>query len=134
MPHLAIDKKETALALLVEKFSLDQPYTKLLTLLLKHGRITLLTSVLKYLLKCCVQYKKEENFTITSSHDLSSEEKQKVHAFIQAKTKNTITSSFSVDPTLICGIKLQSDKHIWERSITKKLRIIQQYVMHKGTL
>jgi F0F1-type ATP synthase delta subunit len=93
-------------------------------LLLTHRRLFLLPAVLDSLMTV---YKKKHGIVpvaVTSSHPLSRQEQEQVEKFLAHQTGLAIIYTYSVDPTLIVGIRMQSPTFLWERSFLKDLHIM----------
>ena len=134
LPNVLISKKQIALEMLINQFSLDDSYKKLTILLLNHGKIFLLNEVIYNLIACCDNFNNKEKFKVYSSHTLTKEEKEKIYKFVQSATSTNVVISFSVDTKLISGLRIQSSKNLWERSIAKQLRTIKYCVTQKGAI
>lgn len=110
-------------------------YTKLLiSTLLKSGRIDLLDAVIEKILEFYHLEQNIENFTILTSHPLSDYEKEQILTFIRHLTKKIITATFSVDESLICGIRVQSGQSFFERSIAHQLKDFEQSLLRRVSL
>lgn len=116
--------------------TLGQPHhTELLmTTLLKANRIEILDIVVDHLLDFYEQDNKIEKFTITTSHALNNDDQERVKVFISSLTTNTITATFLVDKSLICGIKIQSNQSSFERSIAHQLKNFEKSLLQRVSL
>lgn len=133
-PSLPITKKKQIVELMAEKLGLRPCTKKLVLLLLKEKRIELLVDICK---KILLLYKKQQNvehFEITSSHKLLTEEEKIITEFIASQVSIKINANFTVDTSLISGIKIKSDTFIWERSINKQLQKIEQKLLRREEL
>lgn len=108
--------------------------TLLINTLLKSGRIDLLDTVIQKILEFYHLQQNIEKFTILTSHPLSDDEKEQVLTFIRHLTKKTITATFSVDESLICGIRVQSGQSFFERSIAHQLKDFEQSLLRRVSL
>ena len=129
MPFLDHDKKNKFLMLLAEQFKLPKSVQELMKLLLRHGRIDLLKIVF-YMIR--LFYNKQHHimlFSISTSYALSHEELGDVQKFLAHKTGQTILYNYTIDATLISGIRAQSDTLLWECSIRRRLRIARRALM-----
>lgn len=106
----------------------------LINTLLKHNRIELLGSVIKQIQIRNRTQKNIEVFTVKTSHDLDDEQKNSIIDFIKKITSSHITVQFLQDPSLIVGLKIQSDVHRWERSVARQLRDIEQNILRQVSL
>jgi ATP synthase F1 delta subunit len=97
-------------------------------LLLKHHRIIILPEVLHQIGDL---YKKEKGlaqFSITSAHSLDTALQQKLLNYLEHETGQKIIPEFSIDKSLIAGVRAQSDTALWEHSIRKQLRTTYQMI------
>lgn len=110
---------------LCEAFSLPPSLLKLIDLLYAQKRLALLPAVLKFI---SVLYKEQQGFeecTISSSKPLDSMRLGVIKGFLEMLTGKKIISTHKVDPSLIAGIRAQSDTMLWEYSIRKQLNELQ---------
>jgi ATP synthase F1 delta subunit len=124
VPSLSKKMKKTLVEHVSEKQNLSKGTERLIFLLLKDKRIDLLNEVIKKILFLCQQREKKYHFNVTTSHELSSDEQEKVLSFIKSKITNRVTASFKINKSLISGIKIESRTFFWERSIESQLKNI----------
>ncbi|MDP3889117.1 MAG: ATP synthase F1 subunit delta [bacterium] len=117
--------KKQSLDFLCKRFNLDDTVKKLMLLLLKHKRLSLLEYVLRTVSKVYKNQAGIELFTLISSHELSEHDKQVLKQFLEQQTGHTIMYNYKIDKQLIAGIRMQSDQHLWEYSIAKQLHAMQ---------
>lgn len=107
-------------------FDLEIDLTLLLDLLIQHKRLFLVRNVLQTLL---VLYKKQvgiELCTMKISHEISEVERKQICSNLEQEVGKKIVYSYLLDKKLIAGIRVEGDSFVWEDSIAKKLRIIEQ--------
>lgn len=92
----------------------------------------MLDEVIKKILFLHRQQEKKYHFVVSSSHELSREERQRIEEFIMAQIENHISTTFVVDKSLISGIRIKGKRFLWERSIAKQLRNIKQKLSREG--
>lgn len=63
---------------------------------------------------------------VTSAAPLSDEEKTQLVAQLSAQTGNTVTATYTVDPALIGGIKIEMDGCVLDGSIKHRLRELKE--------
>ena len=123
-----IDEKDRKrfIDLFFEKFHLFSSLKDLFYLLLKNKHIDLAADVLRDIYAL---YKIQHNLVdlhVTSSSDLAEEQLEEVkHFFMQLSGKNP-QIRYHVNPSLIAGIRLQTETHLWEYSIAQQLRKLKQ--------
>jgi F0F1-type ATP synthase delta subunit len=70
-------------------------------------------------------------FKITSSHPLSDEQQRKIINFLHTRTDASIIANFEVDPDLICGLRIQGETCLWERSLSKCLKSAERSALRR---
>lgn len=139
VPSISLEKKIEVIEKVLEKQKLIQvpACKKLILLLLKDKRIDLLEEVLKKIIALYKQWEKKHHFTVTTSHSLEEEEEVTVLNFIQEQltlkglSPKDVTANFVVDPSLISGIRIAGNTFLWERSIAKQLRTLEQKILRQ---
>ena len=116
--------KEEALQDFCIRFELPDSIHKLIVLLLDHKRGDLIAAVFKAIV---VQYKKRHaitTFFVSSTLPLTESQCVTIEQFMNQKIVGTKLFHYTIDSTLIAGIRIQSDTLLWEYSIAKRLRTI----------
>lgn len=126
LPVIDVSVKKQVLDLVCKRFSLPLVVEQTIDLLLQHKRSYLLHDVLFYIAELYCARQNILAFTIKSSHHLSQESVEVIQNFLARKTGCTITYTNKIDKKLIAGIRLESSAFLWEYSIAKHLRRIQQ--------
>jgi F0F1-type ATP synthase delta subunit len=135
--NIPIKKKEDVLNQIIKTYKINCPLQKLTNLLLKQKRIAILDTVLSCMWN---EYKKIHNikdFTISSSQHLSKENKRVAielitNKFLKSIKKNHLITHFTINPSLIVGLRIESPTLLWERSIRKELKIVSKSIAKKG--
>jgi F0F1-type ATP synthase delta subunit len=111
----------------VEIFGFDRhAFGLLLDLLVNGKRLVLIRSVLRAM---CWLYQKHNALdlcAITSSHQVSDEQLDKLNLFLERASAKTVIYTHRVDRSLIAGIRARGTTFIWEDSVAKRLRLIEQ--------
>jgi ATP synthase F1 delta subunit len=121
LPQVSDDTKKRALQLILP----EELFKTLIMLIIKHKRILLLPEILDQII---MEYRKKNNiehFIITSSHQLPLESLDVLVQFLAVHTHHVVTYDHIIDTSLIAGIRMQSDIHLWEYSIQKQLQHIR---------
>lgn len=95
-------------------------------LLYKQGRLALLPDVVRHLFEL---YKKKHNFlfcTMKASHELTPDQKEIMMSFVGRITDKEVVFSVKIDRSLIAGIRIEGDEMVWESSVARQLRAIEQ--------
>ena len=122
VPVIPYQVKREALMQITERFKLHASIQPLIELLLEHKRAFLLADILDEISALYNQKKSIHTFTVTSSAQLSDDERKNIERFLADRVQGTIMYTYVVDKKLIAGIRLQSETLLWEHSIDKQLR------------
>lgn len=120
-----VDKKRF-IDLFFEKFHLLLSLKQLFYLLLKNKHIHLAADTLRDIY---AMYKTEHHIVdlkVTSSTDLSELQIKEIKQFFNEISGQQAQISYSINSSLIAGIRLQTDTYLWEYSIAQQLRKIKQ--------
>jgi F-type H+-transporting ATPase subunit delta len=128
IPTISESIKKKALLKVLKEFHVKKSLENLIFLLLEDGRIEILDVVLYQVVQCYRERKGIQSFKITTSHDLSEDEKEKIVLFVRHLTKNEVITKFLVDERLIAGFRIQSKNFLWERSVSKQLRDVKKII------
>jgi len=132
LSHIDQEVKAQALESLLNGVVHKKPFIKLIQVLLDDNRGHLIGQVLRQLVILYRDIHHIEEFAITSSHELSSNELDKIEQFLARQTGNDIIYTYSRDASLIAGLRLQSRTALWEHSIRKQLRELALHMTPKG--
>jgi len=118
--------KKRFIDLFFDKFHLFNSLKQLFYLLLKNKQIFLAADVLRDIYGL---YKTEHNIAelrVVSSHDLTDIQLQEIESFFVKLSGQHVVLRHTVNPLLIAGIRMQTEKFLWESSIAQQLRKIKQ--------
>jgi ATP synthase F1 delta subunit len=124
VPSIKKTMKEKWLGSFCQHFNVSASFKNLITLLLSHRRVFLLPAILKAIIDSYQKRHHIEHITIKSSIPLPLSYRHDVESFIKRHIKGIHYYHYEVDPTLIAGIRIQSDTILWEYSMNKRLRDI----------
>jgi len=119
-------KKKTLNTLFKEYHIAHEGLEKLVELLLHHKRLFLIPDILN---EIYMLYNDEHGIVewyIRASDKLSEKDVSSIVDFLHTMTHNTIKPTVTVDPSLIAGLRLQSDTYWWENSVKQKLKALQR--------
>jgi ATP synthase F1 delta subunit len=122
VPVIPCQVKREALKEVTTRFRLHVSIQSLIDLLLAHKRAFLLADILDEISRLYHHKKSIHTFTVTSSAELTDDERKNIERFLADKVQGTIMYTYVVDKKLIAGIRLQSETLLWEHSIDKQLR------------
>ncbi len=132
IPNITLLEKHALIEKTLQHFGLGNEYKNLIGLLLKHKRIDFLLPVIKHIIDVFLTLQSITTFSIYSSHSLHNQEKQHILNFIKHEIPSkTIQAEFYCTPELISGIRIKSDRFLWERSIRKTLRTVKQTMLQR---
>jgi F-type H+-transporting ATPase subunit delta len=114
--------KQEGLHNICRRFKLVDEVYNLVTLLLKHKRAYLLADVFKAIVYWYQRRHNITNILIKSSMLLPQSYRDDIVHFVDRHVSGIKQYRFEIDPTLIAGIRIQSDTILWENSIDKRLR------------
>ena len=117
---------------LFDHFSLPQNLKKLIDVLIVHKRLTLFAQVLQDI--CCLYFHANNilELTIVTATPLENHELEKFEIFFRKLSGKATLSNVIHDPSLIAGIRMQSDLFLWEYSIAARLRSLRQKMLIEG--
>jgi F-type H+-transporting ATPase subunit delta len=129
VPVIKQTVKEEGLRNFCRRFALPQVIDHIIDLLLEHKRAYLLADVFKAMVKQYQERHHISNIVIKSSTELPQPYRDEIVQFVDRQISGTKQYRYEVDPTLIAGIRIQSDTMLWEISIDKRLReLASKYV------
>lgn len=129
IPTIDSTVKEQGLIFLCQKFELPDCVKKSVMLLFTEGRISLLAQFLALVDLVYQDYYAISSFTIKSSHALSPDQREFLRQFLKKHTGHDIVYTCEIDKKLIAGIRMYSLTHMWEHSISRQLRSVQQLLV-----
>jgi ATP synthase F1 delta subunit len=134
IPTITTHIKEQVLSHLFEKLHTCKTIKLLVKPLVEHRRLEIFSSIVYQIIK---HYRIRKNillFNVTSSHELSSDQKKILINSLENLTKANVSVKFSIDSKLIIGIKVLGANRLWESSFAKKLRNIEQTLFQQVEL
>lgn len=132
LSYITNEVKRDALHALFAQVPHKEAFHKLIRILLDDNRGYLIYPVLEELVDIYDQMHHITSFTITSSHILSHQDLEEIRHFLTARIGGDIVYTYHQDPSLIAGIRLQSNTLLWEHSIRKQLRALTAHMALKG--
>lgn len=112
---------------IVNLYKLEKIKLNLILMLLeKRKALPLFRSVITVFLTLYKEYHTSMVCVLRSSHLLTDEQKNTFISCIERLSGKRIFYSFVHDRSLIAGIRIESETMVWEHSISRKLRLIEQ--------
>jgi ATP synthase F1 delta subunit len=110
----------------IQDFKLNQGAEKLVDLLVSHRRIFLIREIIAYIINLMKERLNIMEFTLESSHVLSSQDRESIIQFLSRSTGKQIVYKTKINRRLIAGIQLYSDTFGWEFSVRKQLEALSR--------
>lgn len=116
------EKKHVMIDEIFSHFSLHDSLQKLVKVLLRHKRLLYFAQVLQDI--CCLFEIRSGSLevTIQTATSLTESEIKKFETFFAKLSGKRIISHVRIDPSLIAGVRMQSEIFLWEYSIAARLR------------
>lgn len=134
IPSISREKKKSVLVSICEKIGVPKEVTFLIDPLFHQRRIELFSVILCLFV---LQFRKHHNIlkcTIFTSREISDKEKNTIKEAFGSLTKAQLIAEFSVDKSLIEGIRIQSNTMLWESSIAQKLKVLEYSILQRVRL
>ncbi len=128
-PYLDTAHAAARITDLCKQMGMPETCKQLVHLLAHANRLELLPTVLTHIGE---QYKIRHgtfDCAIISSHPLSEQNKAALNRFLDHATNHTLMKQYSVDKSLIAGIRVVGDNLFWEYSIRRYLAEISRKVI-----
>lgn len=125
LPQFSREKKESMVADLVGHFHLPSVFSPLLLLLTTHNRAFYIPDVLWFIIQLYKERTHSVDFSLISAQHLEEKQVESIKQFLGHLTKKNIIATPIIDPSLIAGIRLQSNHHIWEYSVRKHIKSLR---------
>jgi F-type H+-transporting ATPase subunit delta len=126
LPQFDQERKKSMIADLIHHFALPHHLSSIILLLITHDRSFYIPAVFS----CITQLYKEQinsiEFSIKSAHNLNDKQITSIKQFLGQLLDKNIIGTVSIDPSLIAGLRLQSNDYLWEYSIRKHIQTLQK--------
>ena len=118
--------KIRGLHMLCDRYGLGESVRALIALLQQHRRLYLITDVLCHVRDAFLVDQNIESFCVTCASELTDEQEKTIHTFLSAQLSREVICCFTVDRSLIAGVRAQGANYMWERSVAQQLRNVRQ--------
>lgn len=118
-------KKEALKKIIITQCGLPSYYSSLIDLLIAHKRSFLITPIMFKIHKLAMRKQGFALFNISSSSELSQDQKTTILHFLEQKTGLHILADYTTDTKLIAGVRMQSSTFLWEQSVRKYLAEVE---------
>jgi F-type H+-transporting ATPase subunit delta len=116
----SVDKKDV-----IGQLGLDEPFTSFLYVLIDNGRFDLLEDIAQELRTIIDSQQQLMRVTVYSKRELSQTEQDRLIEQLTTKHNRRIELEHRIDPTILGGIRLEYDGHVWDGTINHRLREMQ---------
>ncbi len=128
-PTYQLELQSKVFAELSKLMKLNKNFSNFLQLLISKRRIFFLDKILSKFIKLSSKSKGKVEAVLTSSKDLTQNEKDNISQEISKAIKSNIEFIYKTDKSLITGIKIQVSSLLIDTSIRNKLKRIKQSIM-----
>jgi F-type H+-transporting ATPase subunit delta len=132
LPQLDEERKKSMVADLISHFTLPEQLADIMLLLIQHNRSFYIPGVLAAIMQLYKEQTNSMEFSIRSAHPLNEKQIENIHNFLNKKLNKNILSTTVVDPSLIAGLRLQSNEYLWEYSVRKQIQELRQLEKQKA--
>ena len=128
-PTIAKEDKKNVISAIAEQNNFSQTLKKFLGFVAIKNRLFFLGTIIESFLNLVSNSKGEVKGKLTSSKELSTEEKQKIQNELSAYFKSTLNLDYKYDPDLIAGLVIQIGSVMIDTSIKTKLKKLEKNML-----
>ena len=128
-PTIKKEDKKNIIFLIADKNNFSQTLRKFLGFIVLKNRLFFLEKIIKSFMNLISNKKGELIAELTSSKNLSSEERKKIQQELSADFKSPININYKLEPELIGGLIIQIGSIMVDTSIRTKLKKIEKNLM-----
>lgn len=126
LPQFDYGRRKSMVIDLIDYFSLPQDFISVILLLIEHNRSFYIPDVLRWITKIYKDHLNSVEFSIQTPQEVDKNYIESIKQFLAHLTNKKIIGIPSINPYLIAGLRLQSNEHLWEYSIRKHIKALQQ--------
>jgi len=128
-PTQSNENQFNAIEIISNELDFSKNLKNFLYLLIKKRRLFFVKKIIKNFLKLCSQKRGEVKASLISSKNLSQEELDEISSQFSKSIGSKIKFDYSVDKTLIGGVKIQLGSLMVDTSIKNKLKKYEQLMI-----
>ncbi|MDA9073157.1 ATP synthase F1 subunit delta [Pelagibacteraceae bacterium] len=128
-PTQSNDNQSNAIEIISKELDFSKNLKNFFYLLIKKKRLFFIKKIIKNFLKLCSQKRGEVKASLVSSKNLSQEELNEISSQFSQSIGSKIKFDYSVDETLIGGVKIQLGSLMVDTSIKNKLKKYEQLMI-----
>ena len=125
MPFMYAHASDSLAHKIVALLHLPDYFALLCTMLIRHKQLGILDTVLQKIITLIEQHNRILYCVLSSSHQLSNDDVATFIDYFARITDKKIVYDTVIDPTLIAGVRIQSDTTVWESSVRKQLQQLE---------
>lgn len=125
LPQFDQERKNSMVADLIHYFSLPHDFATIILLLIEHNRSFYIPEVLSWITQLYKEQINSMEFSIKTADEIDDKQLEVMKQFLGRLTHKKIIGTPSLDPSLIAGLRLQSNEYLWEYSIRKQIHALQ---------
>ncbi len=125
LSSVQIEFLQKALQAVFTYYQLPESLNALVILLIEHNRLALCAKILEQISNIYREREGISTYQIISPMALDRNALENILAFLKKHSGSAIIYNEIIDPSLIAGIRLQSDTLLWEYSIKQQLNQLQ---------
>lgn len=125
LPQFDQERKKSMVVDLIDYFSLPQDLVDLICLLIEHNRSFLIPEALVWITLIYKERINSVTFSVQSAHEIDTHQLESIKHFLSYLTHKKIIAVPSLNTSLIAGLRLQSNEHLWEYSVRKQIKAVQ---------
>lgn len=112
--------------------SFDKEIISLLKILIENNRVVYIFDILEGFNSLCNESRGVKEGLLYSSSQIDEETKHLIENKISEKEKVTVELINRIDPSLIGGVKVVIDNHVYDGSIKNQIEIMRNTLLKKG--
>jgi ATP synthase F1 delta subunit len=125
LPQFDQERKKSMVADVIEYFSLPHDFSFIFSLLIEHNRSFYIPDVLFWIAQLYKNHINSTEFSIITPQEIEDKQIESIKQFLGHLLNKKIIGIPSIDTSLIAGVRLQSNEHLWEYSIRKHIKALQ---------
>ena len=120
-PSIPAAERRAVIASLCSRFAIDKQTRNLLFILSDRHLLQNYPAIVDAVAVLCEQRRGIERVHITSSRELDADEREGLKAQIEVHEHSKIKMKYTIDPSLLGGIRMQIGSTVWDGSVKRRL-------------
>lgn len=125
LPQFDQERKKSMVADLIDYFSLPHNFATIIFLLIQHNRSFYIPDVLLWITRLYKDQINSAEFSIQTAQEINDTQLESIKKFLSHLTHKKIIGVPSINTSLIAGLRLQGNEYLWEYSIRKQIKALQ---------